>query len=169
MPFTLAEQESQFNRAGTNLGVNMPTKMLRSMRRIEEKNYPDVSVITTGASPITLFTVTGLVIARIVGFSGSALASTGTNGTIAIGVTGATTLGLGTTTVDGTNFPAANTVWIDTSPTLLGEAIVATNLTGFLTASNIIMTVATNSLTTGSLKIYCIWEPISPDAAVVAA
>ncbi len=165
MALTLAEQASQDVRAGPGSLVPFPFQRLQPMERVAEKSFPDVSVLTTTASPITIFTVTGLISVKLVGWSPTVMASTGTNGTLAVGWTGLTTLGLGTTTVDGTNF-VANAVWVDTSPAAIAEALVASNLVGVLTASNIIVTVATNNCTTGSLKIYAIWRPISPDAAV---
>lgn len=170
MPFKLAEQESQNLALGPGSMVNMPWRRLHPMERVEEKIYDPISTsLLTANSALTAFVVSGLVHAKVVGYSNAALASTGTNGTLAVGVSGATTLFLGTTTIDGTNFPAANTIWIDTSPTLLGEVFVAANLTGALTASNIIITIATNNMTTGGLLLYCIWRPISPNASVVAA
>lgn len=169
MVYNPGEIESQALKAGA-FSNRMPDKRARFQWQVEENYYSDISVLTTAASPVTLFTVTGLVEAKVVGVSGSALASTGNTGTLAIGVTGATTGLLGTTTIDGTNFPAANTVWSgDTSPTLLGEAMSSASLNGFLTASNIILTIATNNMTTGSIRFCCIWRPVSYDGSVVSA
>ena len=168
MPFNPGEIESQRLKAGAFTN-RIPFKSQNYLWKVEENYYSDISVLTTAASPVTLFTVTGLVEAKCVGVSGAALASTGNTGTLAVGVTGATTGLLGTTTVDGTNFPAANTVWIDTSPTLLGEAMAGANLNGFLTASNIILTIATNNMTTGSLRFLLAWRPWSSDGSVVSA
>lgn len=169
MPYNLAEQESQALRNGPLYDMLVPFKRAQAMRRVEEKIFDPIgTALTTALSPVTAFVVSGLVIAKVVGISNAALASTSTTGTLAVGVSGATTVALGTTTINGTNFPAANTVWIDTSPTVLAEVMVAANLTGFLTASNIIVTVATNNMTTGGLYLYCIWEPVSPNASVTA-
>ncbi len=128
------------------------------------------STLTTGLSPVSAFTVTGHVMLRIFGVTGgTALASTGTNGTLAVGISGSTTIYLGTTTMDGTNF-TAGAVWIDTSPTLKSEAFVAANLVWHLASSNtVIVTVATNSSTSGVLTLYCEWRPLSSGATVVAA
>ncbi len=126
--------------------------------------------LTTGLSPVSAFTVTGHVMLRVFGVTGgTALASTGTNGTLAVGISGSTTIYLGTTTMDGTNF-TAGAVWIDTSATLKSEAFVAANLVWHLASSNtIIVTVATNSSTSGILTLYCEWRPLSVGATVVAA
>ncbi len=47
---------------------------------------------TTGNSPITLFTVTGLVIMRVYGRSTTLVTSTSNTGTLALGITGTTGL-----------------------------------------------------------------------------
>lgn len=126
--------------------------------------------LTTVLSPVSAFTVTGHVMLRIFGVTGATpLASTGTNGTLAVGISGSTTIYLGTTTADGTNF-TAGAVWIDTSPTLKSEAFVAANLVWHLVSSvTVIVTVATNSMTAGILTLYCEWRPLSSGATVVAA
>lgn len=125
---------------------------------------------TTGASPVTLFTVTGVVLVRLWAAITTALASTSNNGTLAIGVTGATGGIISATTMDGTNFPTGS-IWTgDTSPTLKGEALQNAPLNGFLiNGVNIIATIATNSATAGVMDFYCEWRPVSSGATVVAA
>jgi hypothetical protein len=86
-------------------------------------------VLTTGASPYTLFNVDGDVLARVF-----ATVQTGsrrrTNGTLAIGVTGNTGSFLAATTADGTNFPTG-AVWAgDTSPTVKSEVFSPARSTG---------------------------------------
>ncbi len=126
--------------------------------------------LTTALSPVSAFTVTGAVMLRIFGVTGATpLASTSNTGTLAVGISGSTTIYLGTTTADGTNF-TAGAVWIDTSPTLKSEAFVAANLVWHLVSSStIIVTVATNNMTAGILTLYCEWRPVSSGATVVAA
>jgi hypothetical protein len=167
MAFNPAELESQRLKAAA-FDTKRNQRAAHFDWKVEENYYSDISGLTTAASPVTLFTVTGLVECKIVGVGG-ALTSASNTGTLAVGVTGATTLGLGTTTIDTTNFPTGGAIWIDTSPTLLGEAIVATNLTGFLTNSNIILTIATNNMLTGALRFLCAWRPWSSDGSVVSA
>lgn len=122
---------------------------------------------TTGHSPISLFTVTGQVLCQVYAVITTGFTSTGTNGTVAIGVSGNTASLLPQTTADGTNFPTG-AVWTDSSPTLkaesLGDAYAAV-----LVNSNIIGTIATNSMTAGGIVIFCRWVPISDDGEVVAA
>ena len=167
---TLAEQESALLKNGPLVPSPIPAARLTTLPLIVSKSIPAVSVLTTGASPYSLFTVTGVVIANVWAVSGAALASTSSTGTLAVGVSGNTACYLAQATINGTNFPAANTVWAgDSSPTLLGEVISAGALTGVLQGPTpIIATIATNSLTTGSITFYCFYYPISPDGAVLA-
>lgn len=168
---TLAEQESALLKNGPLVPSPIPASRLTAMPLLVSKAIPAVSVLTTGASPYTLFTVTGTVIASVFAVSGAALASTSNTGTLAVGVSGNTACYLAQSTINGTNFPAAHTVWAgDSSPTLLGEVLTAGALTGVLQGPTpIIATIATNSLTTGSITFYCYYDPISPDGAVIAA
>jgi hypothetical protein len=139
--------------------------------RIAIKNFAATGTsLTTGNSPVSAFTVTGHVMMRVWGVTGgTALASTLNNGTLAVGISGSTTIYLGSTTMDGTNF-TAGAVWIDTSATLKSEAFVAANLVWHAVSSTtVIVTVATNSSTSGVLTLYCEWKPVSVGATVVAA
>ncbi len=167
---TFAEQESINTKWGPNAILKTPQSVVQAQWRMVEKYYPASAItgLTTTASPVTAFNVTGTVEVKLIGV-GNTITSTSNNGTLAVGISGATTVLLGTTTVDGTNFPAGERVWIDTSPTLLGEVAVAANLTGLYTTSNIIITIATNNITGGTLRLMCQWRPWSQDGNVVAA
>ena len=167
MAFNPAEMESQLLK-GSALDVRRPQRASHYDWKVEENYYSDCSVLTTAASPVTLFNVTGVVEVKLVGM-GNGITSTSNTGTLAVGFTALTTLLLGTTTADTTNFPAANTVWIDTSATVVAEAMVASNLVGVLTTANIILTIATNSMTAGTLRFMCAWRPWSSDGSVVSA
>ncbi len=124
---------------------------------------------TTGHSPITLFTVTGSVLARVVGVVGATpLTSTAGTGTAAIGVAGATGALIAATTANGTSNFVAGAVWVDTTPTVLAEAMPL-NGGWFLVNSNIILTIATNSFTAGAITLYCQYIPLSTTGLVVAA
>ena len=124
---------------------------------------------TTGNSPVTLYTVTGTILCRVYGTVGATgVTSTSNTGTLAIGIASTTGLFLAATTADATNLPAG-AIWIDTSPTLKSEALVATNLTWvLLQTANVILTIATNSMTAGAVALYMDWIPISPGATVVS-
>ena len=126
---------------------------------------------TTVASPVTLFTVTGNVKVRIFMVQTTAATSTGTTGTIAIGVSGNTGGILAAVTANGTNFPT-NSVWAgDTSPTLLGETLSGGSLNWTLVGNgeDIIATIATNNMTAGASTFYCEYIPLDSSSSVVAA
>ena len=125
---------------------------------------------TTGNSPVALFTVSGVVLARVWAAITTGLTSTSNNGTLAVGVTGNTGAFIAATTMDGTNFPTGS-IWAgDTSPTLKAEALSGGALNGVpVNNTNIIATIATNSATAGVITFYCEWKPVSAGATVVAA
>lgn len=126
---------------------------------------------TTGASPVTLFTVDGDVLCRVFATVQTALTSTSNNGTLAIGVTGNTGALIAATTMDGTNFPTG-AVWAgDTSPTVKGEVLSAAALNWCLIAggADILATVATNSATAGAITFYCQYIPLSLDGRIISA
>ena len=169
MAFSPAEMESQRIKAAA-LDIRRAQRASHFDWKVEENYYDNTAIagLTTGASPVTLFNVTGVVEVKLVGM-GNTITSTSNTGTLAVGFTGLTTLLLGTTTADTTNFPAGNNVWIDTSATAVAEAMVASNLVGVLCTSNIILTIATNSMLTGTLRFMCAWKPWSSDGSVVSA
>lgn len=149
------------------------------LRYVSEIQLPRVAIktisntaitLTTGASPVTAFTVTGDVLCRVFGTVQTLVTSTLNNGTLAVGVTGLTTLFLGTSTMDGTQF-GTGFVWIDTSPGAIAELFVAANLVNVLVANgaDILITIATNSSSAGALTLYCEYIPLSVGASVVAA
>lgn len=124
---------------------------------------------TTANSPITIFTVTGAVLARVYGVVGAvALTSTGATGTLAVGITNSTQLFLPTTTVSAAGQFLIGGVWVDSTPTVLGKVLVATPLTFALVNSSIVLTIATNNMTAGAMTLYCDWIPVSANGNVVA-
>jgi hypothetical protein len=145
--------------------------ILKRMPRVVSKAITDATTLTTGASPVTLFNVTGDVMARVYATVQTGLTSTSNNGTLAVGVTGNTGAFLAATTMDGTNFPTG-AVWAgDTSPTVKAEVLsaAALNRCPIAGGADIIATVATNSATAGAITFYCEWFPLSPDGDVQAA
>lgn len=120
------------------------------------------SALTTGAvGPTTLFTVTGTVAVRLFGvISGTDVTG---SGTIEAGIAGNTAALLAQTT--GTALDVGE-IWIDNAPATV-EALPTLQI---LTAgTDIIQTIATDTLNAGTLTYYCLWFPISSDGAVVAA
>lgn len=119
------------------------------------------SALTTGATgATTLFTVTGTVGVRLFGVvSGTDITG---SGTIEAGIAGNTAALLAQTT--GTALDVGE-VWIDSTPATV-ELLPALSI---LTAgTDIIQTIATDTLTAGTLTYYCLWFPISSDGNVVA-
>jgi hypothetical protein len=151
-------------------GVLTDTVALKTrVRNLARKIETDCATNwVTGSSPATLFTVTGDVLVRVVGTVQTKITSASNDGTLEVGVAGATAALLAQTIADNTNF-AAGAVWVDTSPTIACEP--ATNAAWFLIAggANIILTIATNSMTAGAATLYCEWIPLSADGNVVAA
>ncbi len=132
---------------------------------------PDVTAVTawtTGNSPVALWTVTGAVLARVYGVvTATGFTSTGATGTLSIGISGTVQLFLPTTTANGTNL-VASSVWLDSAPTVAGKVLSAVPLTWvLLNGANIILTVATNSMTAGGITLFCDWIPVSAGATVV--
>lgn len=120
---------------------------------------------TTAHSPLTIFTVTGTVLARVFGVVQTQLNSTAGTGTVAIGVAGATSAFIAATTANGTTNFVANAAWVDSTPTVTAEALAGSS--GWtLTTGNIIATIATNDMTAGAITLYCQWIPVSAGARV---
>lgn len=120
---------------------------------------------TTGNSPLTLFTVTGLVLCQVVGAITTGFTSTGATGTVAVGVTGNTAVLLPQTTADGSNFPTG-AAWVDSSPTVKAESLQDATAAVLVYNTNIIGTIATNSMTAGGVILVCRWVPMSLGASV---
>lgn len=117
---------------------------------------------TTGAvGATTLFTVTGVVAARVFAVvSGTDLTGSGTLEVGIVGNTAALIAQVAATALD------VGEIWNSDTPatvvTLQGFSILATG-------TDIIQTIGTNTVTAGTLTYYCIWTPISEDGNVVAA
>lgn len=115
---------------------------------------------TTGAvGATTLFTVTGKVALRIFALaSGADLTG---SGTLEVGISGNTAALIAQTAATAID---VGEWWLDTGPATV-EALPALQLV----ASDVIQTIATNTVTAGTLTYYCAWFPISSDGNVVAA
>ncbi len=120
------------------------------------------SALTTGAVGLTtLFTVTGTVAVRLFGVvSGTDVTG---SGTIEAGISGNTAALLAQ--VAGTALDVGE-IWTDNAPSTV-EGLPALQI---LTAgTDIIQTIASDTLTAGTLTYYCLWFPISSDGNLVAA
>ncbi len=110
---------------------------------------------------VTLFTVTGDVIANTFGVCSEDLE--GDTATIEVGITGNTAAIIAQTTATDIN---NGTIWVDTGPATVESLPTAKILTG---GTDIIETVGTAAISNGTLTFYCAWRPLSSDANVVAA
>jgi hypothetical protein len=122
------------------------------------------------ADPNTIFTVTGLVKARVVAVCTTDL--TGASSTYEIGISGDTAIFCSLTTCTTID---KDEIWLgDTTPAsyfIIGEEeAAADNYPLYLLyGTDIIGTAKTANIEAGVLDVYCIWVPISSDASVVAA
>lgn len=132
----------------TNLGL-VETKTI---------TYAAGTTGATGAS--TLFTVTGQVALRIFAYCTADLTSGG-SATIEVGISGNTAALIAQTTATGID---TGEWWLDTGPATI-EALPAIQLVG----ADVIQTIGTTTVTGGTLKYYCLWNPLSEDGNVTAA
>lgn len=120
------------------------------------------AALTTGATgATTLFNVTGVVAVRLFGVV-SGVDVTGA-GTIEAGIAGNTAALLAQTT--GTALDVGE-IWIDTGPATV-ELLPALSI--LVAGTDITQTIATDTLTAGTLTYYCLWFPISSDGEITAA
>lgn len=118
------------------------------------------SALTTGATgATTLFTVTGTVATRVFAVV-SGVDLTG-SGTLEVGIAGNTAAVLAQVAATALD---VGEVWTDSAPATV-EALPALQI---ITGS-IIQTIASDTVTAGTLTYYCLWTPISADGNVVAA
>lgn len=120
---------------------------------------------TTGAvGATTLFTVTGVVIATVFAHCTSDLTSGGA-ATIEVGIAGNTAAIIAQTTATGID---ANEIWDDASPATI-EALSNNSEKIIANGTDIIQTIATDTVTGGALTYYVLWTPVSSDGNVVVA
>ncbi len=116
-----------------------------------------------------IFTVTGLVIARVMAVCTTSL--TGDSATIEVGITGDTAIFMPTETATQID---ADQIWVNDAANaayiVIGEEqAAADNLPEYMLYGNdIILTVKTANVATGVLDFYCQYRPISSDAKIVA-
>lgn len=134
---------------------------------IDTNNFSE-GAYQTADSPVTIATVTGDVLCRVIGIVTTACTSASNTGTLELGVVGDTACLLVQDVVDGTAFDE-NDCWsltqaADTpSAELDGEWVVVPG------GLDLDLTVATNNMTAGVIRFYVWWIPLSGDAAIVDA
>ena len=113
------------------------------------------------SDPFTLYTVTGVVAAKLFGVCTVNLAGTGT---VEVG-TAISTAGLIAQTT-GTDIDA-NEIWHDATPDASIELL--TVATTKIVTQNIIETIGTADITSGNIYYVCLWRPLTPGSTVVSA
>ena len=119
----------------------------------------------TGATPISVFTVTGDVVLAVIGVCKDSLTTDGEI-TIELGVAGDTAK-LILQVVDATEL-TVNRIWHNATP---DSTIVMTTVWSEYLVSNgqdVILT-TTGNVTAGTVDFYCKWYPLSADGNVVAS
>jgi hypothetical protein len=104
-------------------------------------------------------------VTSITPFCTTTLTDAANGATIALGVTGSTSLFVAATDTD---LVLTDTFWVDTVPDAAGVAQPAATLNVSI-AANIIGTVAVEAVTGGVLQIVVFWRPVSAGATLVAA
>ena len=151
------------NGSGVELGTTANPFIVNSNQRIASKAITYVAGTTGAIATVTLFTVTGSVLARTFAICTTALESGGAS-TIEVGVTGATAIIIALTTSADI---IANEIWLDASPTVIVDALPAQLI--IPNGLDIKQKITDATVTAGLLTYYCIWEPLSSGATVVAA
>lgn len=152
--------------AGLGMGGGISFTLPYQLATFTKADVTVATAWTTGNSPVTLFTVSGTVLMTAFGVVSTSMTSTGATGTLALGVAGNTGVIIAATTVNGTILNVANQVWASTAGVAPGYSLPNTG-GWFAVAGNIILTVATNSMSAGGMTLYCPWIPLSAGASVV--
>ena len=139
-----------------------------AQRRVSKNTGDMSSGYGTGDSPVTLFTVTGDVICKVVAAVSTALTSDLSGGTLEVGVAGNTAILLAQATANGTSL-AVGTSWTDATPTQKGDVVSVTADVVIANGENIILTIATSNITGGVINFYCVYTPLSTTGNIVAA
>lgn len=153
--------------AGNAVGTTASPLVINSNQRVVSKlltftgGTPDTlgDHDSTVTDPYTIFTVTGKVLARVFGICGVALVGTGA--TMEVGVT-SDTAAIIPQLADAEDIDAGE-IWQDATPTHLSEVVPSQ----LIVQGNVILTLGTANITSGTLTMYCIWEPLTSGATVV--
>lgn len=125
----------------------------------------DAGVGTGAVGAVPLFTVTGeVLVSALIPFCTTLLTEAAATATLALGVTGSTSLFIAATNAVDID---ADEFWVDTAPDPNGVAIPAA-LLNVAIEENIIGTVAAQNVDSGVIRLTCFWRPISTDGNVVA-
>ena len=154
---------------GTALNGAMPTTpTLNSPYDVlSHKGYKFATkaVDVAGATPISLFTVTGDVVLAVIGIVKTAV-TTSDAITTEVGVAGNTAVIIAQV-ADATEL-ALNEIWHDATPDATIELSSVWNEFVVSNGQDVILT-TTGTVTDGDITFYCRWFPLSAGATVVAA
>ena len=117
-------------------------------------------------NPFTIFTITGVVIVRLLAVCKTLLGA-GATATLEVGIVGNTALLIAQTAADAID---ANEIWHDATPdaaTELASVISASRI--LANGQDIIGTVGTANITSGVIDFYLWVRPVSEDSAIVPA
>lgn len=118
-------------------------------------------------NPVTLFTVTGDVVCKFLAVCSVNLAFAA-NATIEVGTAASTAAIIAQTNLT-TQALAAREIWHDATPDAEIEASSVMKEVVISDGNDVILTVGTANVNTGSIVFYCMWYPLSTDGDVVAA
>lgn len=127
----------------------------------------------TGAvGTVSVFTVTGRVLVHVIApYCTTNLTEAGATASVALGTTNQTQRFVATTTSTAID---VDEWWTTSTPTLgsvdLPSASSGTNdMASVLVAENVIITCTGQATNAGVIAFYCLWEPLSAGATLVAA
>lgn len=141
-------------------GVRQPVDRIGSYDQVARN-----TVDATAATPISVFTVTGDVVLRIVAVCKIAPTTSGSI-TVELGVTGATAV-LIAQIADATDL-AQHEIWHDATPTTTLDALSVLKEVIVSNGQDVILT-TTGTLTAGTIAFTCFWTALSSDGAVTPA
>ena len=104
---------------------------------------------TAGVVGCYIDTIYGFVVTNLVG----------TSGTVALGVTGSTSLFLGATAI--TQLVTTTPIWASTGSASAGGQVIAAAQRTTGISANIIATVATTNISAGAILFHCTYRPLS--------
>ena len=142
------------------MSINLVTS---PMKRASKLITFDGAAGTGAVGAVPIFTVTGEVLVVVMApFCTTLLTEAGATATLALGVTGSTSLFIAATTATDID---ANEFWVDTAPDANGIAVPAA-LKDIAITDNIIGTVAAQAVSTGAIRFNVWWMPLSSDGNV---
>lgn len=144
------------NSSNTVLNQLLNASPLSLPGRVETVRWTFAALTTGAVGAHTLGTVTGLIAIRVVGVVVSDVSGAGT---IECGVAGNTAALLAQ--VAGTALDAGE-IWHDATPDAKIENVSVLS-TKMITTDTLLLTIATDTLTGGSVDLTILWAPISED------